>query len=60
MKSLLDPSFRYTSAAETNLRRTFARIRREQSKAREKRQREAAVDTQRVIEIFNQRREQKA
>jgi hypothetical protein len=29
MKSILDPSFRYTSSAETDLRKTFARIRRE-------------------------------
>ena len=30
MKSILDPSFRYTPSAETDLRKTFARIRREQ------------------------------
>ena len=30
MKSILDRSFRYTSSAATDLRRTFARIRREQ------------------------------
>ena len=29
MKSLLDPSFRYTSSANTDIRKTFARIRRE-------------------------------
>lgn len=29
MKSILDPSFRYTSSAKTDLRKTFARIRRE-------------------------------
>lgn len=33
MKSILDPRFRYTSAANTDLRRTFARIRRELAKA---------------------------
>ena len=31
MKSILDPSFRYTPAAATDLRKTFARIRREQA-----------------------------
>jgi len=32
MKSILDPSFRYTKSIETDLRKTFARIRREQRK----------------------------
>jgi hypothetical protein len=29
MKSILDPSFNYTPAASTDLRKTFARVRRE-------------------------------
>ena len=29
MKSILDPGFRYTSSANTDLRKTFRRIRRE-------------------------------
>ena len=29
MKSILDPSFRYTQSVETDLRKTFARVRRE-------------------------------
>jgi hypothetical protein len=29
MKSILDPSFRYTASFNTNLQRTFARIRRD-------------------------------
>ena len=33
MKSILDSSFQYTPSAETNLRRTFMRLRREQLKA---------------------------
>jgi hypothetical protein len=32
MKSILDPSFRYTKSIDTDIRRTFARIRREQQK----------------------------
>jgi hypothetical protein len=32
MKSILDPSFRYVSSADTDLRKAFARIRREQRK----------------------------
>ncbi|HET7596406.1 MAG TPA: hypothetical protein VFK15_05700 [Burkholderiales bacterium] len=27
MKSILDPSFRYTSSTQTDLRKTFARVR---------------------------------
>lgn len=34
-KSILDPTFHYVSAAQTDLRKTFARIRREQAKAKE-------------------------
>ena len=30
MKTILDPSFKYTPSAETDLRKTFERIRREQ------------------------------
>lgn len=30
MKSILDDSFRYTSSVQTDLKKTFARIRREQ------------------------------
>ena len=29
MKSILDPSFRYTNSAQTDVRKTFARARRE-------------------------------
>jgi hypothetical protein len=32
MKSILDPSFRYTNSVDTDLRKTFARIRREQQR----------------------------
>lgn len=34
MKSILDRSFRYVPAAHTDLRKTFARIRREQAQAK--------------------------
>lgn len=33
MKSILDPAFRYVSADKTDLRETFARVRREQEAA---------------------------
>jgi hypothetical protein len=33
MKSILDPTFQYTPSVETDLRKTFARVRRELRKA---------------------------
>ena len=33
MKSILDPTFRYVPSAATDVRKTFARIRREMSRA---------------------------
>ena len=33
MKSIFDPSFRYTTSVNTDVRKTFARIRRDQQKA---------------------------
>jgi hypothetical protein len=30
MKSILDPTFRYTPSVQTDIRKTFARLRREQ------------------------------
>jgi hypothetical protein len=33
MKSILDPTFNYTPAASTDIRKTFARVRREMRKA---------------------------
>lgn len=33
MKSILDPTFHYVPAAQTDLRKTFARVRREQQAA---------------------------
>ena len=35
MKSILDPSFKYTPSVETDLRKTFARVRRDQRKAQQ-------------------------
>ena len=43
MKSILDRSFQYTPSAQTDLRKTFARIRREQ-RVREVTQAKVSVD----------------
>jgi hypothetical protein len=40
MKSILDPTFNYTPSVETDLRKTFARVRREMRKSQK-----AAVPT---------------
>jgi len=34
MKSILDPKFKYTSSVDTDLKKMFARVRREQAKAK--------------------------
>lgn len=49
MKSLLDPTFRYTPAAATDIRKTFARIAREQ-KAESDRRKANEAEAQRVVE----------
>jgi hypothetical protein len=46
MKSILDPSFRYTASFDTDLRKTFARIRRHPRDAAE--HRAAAAEGTRV------------
>ena len=43
MKSILDPSFRYTASFNTDLQKTFARIRRERRKEAEAATRAAAA-----------------
>lgn len=43
MKSILDRSFHYTTSVETDVRKTFARIRREQ---RRREQAQAAVEAE--------------
>lgn len=53
MKSILDRSFRYTSAAKTDIKRTFARIRREQAQAK------AIADASNVKPIHPHNKERK-
>ena len=49
MKSILDPSFRYTKSVETDLRKTFARVRRELRKQQIQPQSAANEDTLRKV-----------
>jgi hypothetical protein len=52
MKSILDRSFRYTPSTSTDLRKTFARLRREQlAKVRERDASEANVAVQRRLQV---------
>lgn len=62
MKSILSPDFRYVPSVSTDLKRTFARIRREQREAASakdelaaKRKQESLADLRAVIDIFNAR-----
>jgi|SwirhirootsSR2_FD_contig_31_1393365_length_359_multi_5_in_0_out_0_2 hypothetical protein len=49
MKSILDPTFHYVPSVETDLKKTFSRIRRELEKARAKNQAIAAAGATRII-----------
>ena len=42
MKTVFDPSFKYKRSSETDIRKTFERIRREQQQAERRRQEQAA------------------
>ena len=56
MKSILDPTFRYTSSANTDLRKTFARIRRENRKQAQPASQENSESTPKVTPIFRGQR----
>jgi hypothetical protein len=53
MKSLLDPTFKYVGSQHTDLRKTFARVRREM--AEQKREREAQARS--VVPIIQRRKQ---
>jgi hypothetical protein len=55
MKSILDHSFRYTRSIDTDLRKTFARIRREQ-----RQQARAQVDGDNPGKVFPLRQHKRA
>lgn len=54
VKSILDRSFRYTNSVETDLRKTFARIRREQ-RVREQAVAAAEAESLNKIRPFRQK-----
>ena len=56
MKSILDPTFRYTSSANTDLRKTFARIRRETRRQTQGTARDNPEATPNVTPIFRGQR----
>jgi hypothetical protein len=55
MKSILDPSFRYTKSIDTDLKKTFARVRRE---LRTQHQSQAAAEIERMNKVLPIRRSQ--
>ena len=55
MKSILDPSFRYTKSVDTNLRKTFARVRRELRKQQQE-QSTVRVEIMRNVLAFQSRK----
>lgn len=52
MKSILDPTFQYIPSVETDIRKTFARIRREQRKEQDR----LAEQNANVLRNFENRR----
>ena len=55
MKSILDPTFRYTPSASTDLRKTFARIRREARRPPQSSPLEQADSSKKVTPLFRGR-----
>jgi len=56
MKSILDPSFRYTSSANTDIRKTFARVRREMRRQSQTTSRQDSETAVKVTPIFRNQR----
>jgi len=55
MKSILDPSFRYTKSVETDLRKTFARVRREQRKQQQGQPTTNIEELRKVLPFYSRR-----
>jgi hypothetical protein len=56
MKSILDPAFRYTSSANTDIRKTFARVRREMRRQSPAASRDDSDSLVKVTPIFRSQR----
>ena len=56
MKSILDPGFRYTSSANTDIRKTFARVRREMRRQGTANTAQDAANGPKVTPIFRNHR----
>ena len=56
MKSILDPGFRYTSSANTDIRKTFARVRREMRRQTTTNATQDAANPGKVTLIFRNHR----
>lgn len=55
MKSILDPSFRYTKSVETDLRKTFARVRRELRRQTQEQPKVNVEEIRRVLPFSSRR-----
>ena len=53
MKSILDPKFRYKSSVNTDLAKTFARVRRAQREAAKAAAQAQAADAEKVVSLPN-------
>ena len=56
MKSILDPAFRYTPSSSTDIRKTFARVRRELRRQSASNVRQDADNAGKVTPIFRNQR----
>ena len=56
MKSILDPSFRYTNSVETDLRNTFAKVRRELRKQHQEVESAVSSEVMRKVLPFHSRK----
>jgi len=56
MKSILDPTFHYTASYETDVRKTFARIRRQRQRAEQARTSPVGSEVVKVLPVVVQQK----